>query len=73
MTNLGPIPPDCVTFDSPPASAWLLCPPIFPPFFGFGISGYAGSLTFSAATYPPGMTTEQIEAVFKTIFQVLPE
>ena len=73
MTNLGPIPPECVTFDQPPTAAWLISPPIFPPLFGFGISGYAGSLTFSTGTYPPGMTGAQVENVFETICQILPE
>jgi len=49
FTNMGPIKKDELQFgDITPIRAWLLPPPIHPPVFAFGMSGYDGSLTISA-------------------------
>jgi hypothetical protein len=47
---MGPISFEDVDFGIRPRSAWLLCPPIYPPIFGAGVTGYAGSLTLSAGS-----------------------
>jgi NRPS condensation-like uncharacterized protein len=51
LTNLGPIDPQDVTFDSKPAVARLLPPPVYPPHFLLGVSGYDGTLTLSSGVY----------------------
>jgi NRPS condensation-like uncharacterized protein len=49
FTNMGPLKKEDLTFgNKAPRKAWLLTPPIYPPLFGFGMSGYAGSLTLSS-------------------------
>ncbi len=52
LTNMGPIDPESVAFDSRPLNAWLWCPPGYPPWFWCGLSGYAGTLTLTASVYP---------------------
>lgn len=51
LTNLGPIPAYTVTFDSKPSMARLLPPPVYPPYFLLGVSGYEGTLTLSTGVY----------------------
>jgi NRPS condensation-like uncharacterized protein len=51
FTNLGPIAPDAVTFGSKPSMARLLPPPVYPPYFMLGVSGYEGTLTLSSGIY----------------------
>jgi NRPS condensation-like uncharacterized protein len=51
LTNLGPIPPQAVTFGSKPAVARILPPPVYPPYFLLGVSGYEGTLTLSTGIY----------------------
>jgi NRPS condensation-like uncharacterized protein len=71
LTNMGPIEPESVTFDGlRPASAWLLTPPIYPPFFGAGLSGYAGTLTLSAGA--PSQALPHIESFFDRLVSELP-
>ncbi len=72
MTNLGPVKPIDVTFDQPAREAWVVCPPIFPPLCGYGVSGYAGRLTMSAGVYRPGLPPEQMERYFDKIVELLP-
>jgi NRPS condensation-like uncharacterized protein len=50
--NFGLISEDGVKFDSKPVNAWILTPPLYPPGFSIGVSGYAGSLTMSTGVYP---------------------
>jgi NRPS condensation-like uncharacterized protein len=51
FTNLGPIAPETVTFGSKPVMARLLPPPVYPPYFMLGVSGYEGTLTLSSGVY----------------------
>lgn len=51
LTNLGPIDPQAVTFESKPSVARLLPPPVYPPHFLLGVSGYDGTLTLSTGIY----------------------
>jgi len=52
LTNMGPLDPDLLTFDSQPIDAKLIVPAAIPPFFGIGVSGYKNTLTFTSAMYP---------------------
>ncbi len=71
FTNMGPIAPERLSFDGVcPKSAWLLAPPIYPPLFGAGLSGYAGGLTLSAGV--PESARSAIEAFFDAIGNELP-
>lgn len=47
LTNIGAI-TDEVDFGMRPRTAHLLPPVIYPPMFGSGLSGYSGTITFSA-------------------------
>jgi NRPS condensation-like uncharacterized protein len=51
FTNLGPIASETITFGSKPAMARLLPPPVYPPYFMLGVSGYEGTLTLSSGIY----------------------
>jgi NRPS condensation-like uncharacterized protein len=51
FTNMGPIDPGKVTFDTKPVAARLLPPPFYPPLFAVGASGYEGTLTLSTGIY----------------------
>lgn len=51
LTNLGPIDPRDVTFGSQPLVARILPPPVYPPHFLLGVSGYDGTLTLSSGIY----------------------
>jgi len=51
LTNMGPINYNRLDFDGPPLSARLLLPPVIPPMFGMGISGYRDTLTLSTCSY----------------------
>lgn len=51
LTNLGPIAPQTVTFDTKPVMARILPPPVYPPYFLLGVSGYEGTLTLSTGVY----------------------
>jgi NRPS condensation-like uncharacterized protein len=55
LTNMGPIAPEDVDFGVRPLSAWLLTPPINPPLFGVGLTGYAGTVTLSAGAPVPAL------------------
>lgn len=60
FTNMGPIEKETLMFGKkPPRRAWMLVPPIYPPIFGFGMSGYAGSLTLSSGGPRPIMETAE--------------
>lgn len=71
LTNMGPIAPERVRFDDlRPTSAYLLTPIIYPPLFGIGLSGYAGSLTLSAGV--PECARCPIESFFDALIAALP-
>jgi NRPS condensation-like uncharacterized protein len=70
FTNLGPIAPDRLRFDSPPVEARIMVPAGYPPFFGIGISGYNGGLTVSAAAFPE--TREKVNAILDSMLAELP-
>jgi len=52
LTNMGLISTESVTFEAKPLNAYLLPPPLYPPMFLAGLSGYAETLTLSASVYP---------------------
>ena len=52
--------------------AYLVPPIVYPPIFGFGVSGFADSLTFSCGYCSPGFTTETIETFFQNLESELP-
>ncbi len=71
LTNMGPIVPEKVSFSGmAPSRAWMLVPPIFPPVFGAGLSGYKGSLTITAGAPEPAKAA--VEAYFDKIIAELP-
>lgn len=51
FTNLGPITAQDVTFEGKPSIARILPPPVYPPYFLLGVSGYEGTLTLSSGVY----------------------
>ena len=51
LTNMGAINPADMVFDSPSTMAALLPPPLYPPYFLMGVSGYDGALTLSIGGY----------------------
>ena len=51
FTNMGAINPADVCFDDKPSMATLLPPPLYPPYFAVGASGYDGTLTLSSGGY----------------------
>jgi NRPS condensation-like uncharacterized protein len=71
LTNMGPIAPVDVDFGVRPTTAWLLTPPITPPLFGLGVTGYAGSLTLSAGA--PELALPAIGAFIDRVLAALPE
>ncbi|MBI5479898.1 MAG: hypothetical protein HY906_13620 [Deltaproteobacteria bacterium] len=71
LTNMGPIAAGDVDFGGAPTAAWLLTPPIHPPLFGIGVTGYAGALTLSAGT--PAHAAPPIEDLFDRLIAELPE
>ncbi|MDD5711265.1 MAG: hypothetical protein PHY31_00755 [Smithellaceae bacterium] len=72
LTNLGPIIPERVDFEGPPAAACLLVPPVIPPLLGMGLSGYQGSLTLSAGVYPSSTQCEIVRQLIAGIVGELP-
>ena len=48
---MGAINPADVCFDDQPTMAALLPPPLYPPYFIMGASGYNGTLTISIGSY----------------------
>lgn len=70
LTNMGPIREDFVHFDAYPREAWILPPPGYPTTLLSGLSGYAGTLTLSAGTYPTQRAVT--ENLFDTILDELP-
>jgi NRPS condensation-like uncharacterized protein len=71
LTNMGPIAPADVDFGVRPTAAWLLTPPINPPLFGIGVTGYGGALTLSAGA--PAHAAPSIETFFDAVLAALPE
>jgi len=65
LTNMGPINRRHVDFGQIPREAYLLVPPIFPPFLGIGLSGFEGSMTLSAMV--PDNAAPQIRSLFQAI------
>ena len=72
MTNLGPILKERVTFDAPARRAWLLPPPTYPPAVITALSGYRGTLTFSAGVHPQYMRKVSPDKIFDAILNELP-
>ena len=72
LTNMGPIDPGGLVFDEAPRAAWLLVPPIYPPQFGVGVTGYAGSLTLSAGVYTEAGPDSLAEKFFEAVLAELP-
>ncbi len=70
LTNIGAINPSEVFFDEQPQNAWLLVPPIYPPLFVAGLSGYKGNLTLSAGVYPAQQ--DIVEQFFDSVIAELP-
>jgi NRPS condensation-like uncharacterized protein len=70
LTNMGSIDPESVIFDGEPSDARLLPPPVRPPLFAAGLSGYAGTLTLSAGVYPS--QREVVESFLDTLVAELP-
>jgi NRPS condensation-like uncharacterized protein len=72
LTNMGQILPELVTFgELAPSTARLLAPPIYPPAFVAGLSGYNSTITLSAGA--PVAAKAAIEAFFDKILSELPE
>jgi NRPS condensation-like uncharacterized protein len=71
FTNGGSIDPECVTLDHKPTSARLLAPSAYPPHLIVGLSGYAGTLTFSAGTY--SSQKEVVDGFFDRLIYELPK
>ena len=69
LTNLGPIDPESVRFDTVPARAFLLAPPMYAPILGVGLSGYRGELTLSAAVSVESVAT--VERFFEEVVREL--
>jgi NRPS condensation-like uncharacterized protein len=72
ISNMGPIERASVTFDAPAERAWILMPPVYPPMFAVGMTGYAGTLSFSAGIFPPSHRPETVERVFDVMLTELP-
>lgn len=51
LTNMGPIAEEDVDYDGSPYAARLLVPPMYPPLFAVGVSGYAGSISLTTGIY----------------------
>jgi len=71
FTNGGPIDPESVTLDHKPTNARLLAPPAHPPLFILGLSGYAGTLSFSAGVYGP--QNEVVEGLLDHLIHEFPK
>lgn len=73
LTNLGPIRAENLDMgEIRPVQAEVLAPPIVPPFFGLGLSGYQGTLTLSCGVYPAAIPLERMETLFMIIDRILP-
>ncbi len=73
LTNLGRVDPLAANFESPNlTSAVMTIPATNPPWFGTGLSGFAGTLTFSAGFYPTAISAEKIKAFFALLDEELP-
>ncbi len=70
LTNMGPIDPESVTFDTQPLNARLWPPPFYPPISGAGLSGYAGTLTLTTGVYPT--QKDIVEIFFDQLIAELP-
>jgi len=69
-TNMGPVDADSIVFDARPRRAWLLPPPAYPPQIVVGLSGYAGTLTFSAGVYSESARELAAELFDKTVSEL---
>ena len=69
LTNLGPIEPEAVRFDTVPERAFLLAPPMYAPILGVGLSGYQGELSLSAAVSIESVAT--VERFFEQVVREL--
>ncbi|MBI5527821.1 MAG: hypothetical protein HY897_15940 [Deltaproteobacteria bacterium] len=70
LTNMGPIAPEDLDFGVRPVSAWLLTPPIHPPMFGMGLTGYSGTLTLSVGV--PVAALPEVETFMDAMLKELP-
>ncbi len=73
FTNMGPIEAKHVTYGQPARRAWLLPPPGRPPEFLGGLTGYNGTLTLSAGTYPEAMEKITGDGLLDAILDQFPE
>jgi NRPS condensation-like uncharacterized protein len=68
FTNMGRIDHHSLDFGGVEvSSAWLLPPIVYPPVFGFGVSGYHNSITLSAGYCSPGFEREDVENFFRNM------
>ncbi len=70
LTNMGQIAPHVVDFSVAPKAAYLLAPPIYPPAFGGGLSGFGGSITLSFGV--PAQVKGEVERVVDMAIAELP-
>jgi NRPS condensation-like uncharacterized protein len=74
FTNMGIIDDNRLDFGTiNVVDAYLVPPIVYPPVFGYGVSGFSDSLTFSCGYCSPGFTTETIEAFFQNLESELEE
>ena len=68
FTNMGAIDVKRLDFGTiTVADAYLVPPIVYPPVFGFGVSSFNGSLTFSCGYCSPGFATETIKTFFQNL------
>jgi NRPS condensation-like uncharacterized protein len=68
FTNMGIIDAKRLDFGTVTVEdAYLIPPIVYPPVFGFGVSSYCDSLTFSCGYCSPGFTTETIKIFFHNL------
>lgn len=71
LTNMGLLQPASIAFGGiVPEAAWILVPPVYPPMFGVGLSGYAGTLTLSAGV--PSQIAPDVDEFFDKLLSELP-
>ncbi len=73
LTNMGPIDHGRLDFGAPPLrAAHLIVPTSHPPGLIMGLSGYRGSITFSAGHFPSALPSERLAALLEAIDEELP-
>ncbi len=71
FSNIGRIDLEEVTFGAPPVDAWPLPPPNYPPIILVCLSGYQGTLSLSAGTFPA--QKDHVDKFFHSIIEELPD